>query len=170
MNHVQIFKVCKIWITSVNLKNNSRPTGRIYCRAHLHSTALPAGTASRDSRWPTYTVTSTAHRTSDGVRPMRRQGRVGARSRGSDGRPDSGTGRQRGGSGTMARTTRLHGELDWGISGRSGSPKRGGGPEEWRVAPVVRLVGTGASWRSSRMQRRHWMRTRGGRWWEALRR
>jgi hypothetical protein len=27
--------------------------------------------------------------------------------------------------------------------------------EEWRVAPVVRLVGTGASWWSSRMEQRH---------------
>jgi hypothetical protein len=58
----------------------------------------------------------------------------------------------------------------------SGTPKRalggGGGstegvtgarPEERRVEPVVGLVGTGASWWSSRTEWWHWMRTRGGR-------
>jgi hypothetical protein len=38
------------------------------------------------------------------------------------------------------------------------------------VARVVRLVGTGASWWSSRVERRHRTRTRGGRRREALRR
>jgi hypothetical protein len=37
------------------------------------------------------------------------------------------------------------------------------------VAPVVGLVGTGASWWNTRIGRRHRMRTRGGRRREALR-
>jgi hypothetical protein len=122
-------------------------------------------------------------RTGDGVwptaksalaRPTRKQGKVSARSKGGGGRPDFGIGCRRAGSGTTARATRHHGELDWGISGRSGSLERalGGGGDSaeelidarWevrRVAWVVGLVGTGASWWSSRTQRRHRTRTRG---------
>jgi hypothetical protein len=58
--------------------------------------------------------------------------------------------------------------------------RTGTGSEERRVAPVVELVGTGASWRSSRMERWHRRRTGtaalthgdGGeleqRWWHAV--
>jgi hypothetical protein len=44
--------------------------------------------------------------------PTQRQGRVGARSKGGGGRPDSGAGHRRGGSGMTARATRHRGELD----------------------------------------------------------
>jgi hypothetical protein len=37
----------------------------------------------------------------------------------------------------------------------------GAGPEELRVAPVVGLVGTEASWRSSRTERWHWSARQG---------
>jgi hypothetical protein len=102
---------------------------------------------------------------------------------GTSGWLDSSVGRRWGGLGTTARARRQCGELDWGISRRSGSPSRalssGGGSaeelantswEEWRVAPVFELVGTRASCWSSRMEWWHWTRTQGGRRREALRR
>jgi hypothetical protein len=51
------------------------------------------------------------------------------------------------------------------LSGGGGSVKEcaGAGPEEQRVALVVGLDGTGASWWSSRMRQRHRTRTRGNR-------
>jgi hypothetical protein len=58
------------------------------------------------------------------------------------------------------------------LGGSGGSAKEcvGARSEDRRVAPVVGLVGTGASWWSSRMGRQHWTRTRGGRQRGALRR
>jgi hypothetical protein len=82
--------------------------------------------------WATGTTLGAAHGTNDGARPtvnlalarpMRIQGRVGARYRGGGGRPDSGAGCQWVGLGTTSRVARLRGELDWGISKRSGSPR-----------------------------------------------
>jgi hypothetical protein len=98
-----------------------------------------------------------AHGTGVSTQPTQRQGSVSARSRGGGGQPDSTVGE-------VGRGWRLgqHGEM--GNSERIVSPKRalggsGGSVEELidtrRVAPVVRLVGTGASWWSSRMEQRH---------------
>jgi hypothetical protein len=110
------------------------------------------------------------------TRPTWRQGSVGAWSRGGSGQSYSSICHRRGGSGTAARASRWGGGLVWGTSKRIDSPERalggGGGSvegltgarlEERRVAPVVRLVGTGASWWSLRTERRHRTRTRGGR-------
>jgi hypothetical protein len=50
-----------------------------------------------------------------------------------------------------------------GGGGGSAEGLTGARPEERRVALVVGLVGTGALWWSSRMERQHRMRNRSGR-------
>jgi hypothetical protein len=62
--------------------------------------------------WPAGTASGVSHVAGDSAWPTRRQGKVSARSMGGSGWPDSGAGHQRGGSGAMARATRLRGELD----------------------------------------------------------